>query len=117
MTPKTPTPQGISTLLRKAGFRRSERQGRSGPSSGYRVGKIYGRVQLNDGTVTGEGGAIEVRHAFWSMGGMPAERYRQELERYAPVIEAAGFRTEIQQGGRSLIVTAKPASPLTAKEG
>ena len=108
-TGKTPTPQGISALLRRAGFKRSVREGRSGASSGYRVGKIYGRVVLiqQDGAIIQEGRAVEVRHVFWSMGGTPAERYRQELERYAPAIEAAGYRTEIQNGGRSLIVTAK----------
>ena len=107
MPGKIPTASSISRLLKVAGFRRSESQGRSGSSSGYRVGKVYGRVILQDGTITEQGGAVEVRHSFWSMGGMPVERYRQELERYIPAIEAAGFRTEIQQGGRSLIVTAK----------
>lgn len=94
MTTKPPTPQGISALLRKAGFTRSARTGRSGTCSGFRAGKVYTRE-----------GAVRVSHHFWSMG-TPAERHREELTRYAEVITAAGYRAEIQNGGRDLIVTA-----------
>jgi hypothetical protein len=94
MTTKTPTPQGISALLRKAGFTRSERTGRGGYCSGYRVGKLYTRD-----------GAVRVSHHFWSMG-EPVTRHREELARYAEVITAAGYMAEIQNGGRDLIVTA-----------
>jgi hypothetical protein len=107
MSTKIPSPQGISRLLKDAGFKRSAYEGRSGASSGYRVGKAYTSVILQDGTVIEAEKAVKVTHHFWSMGGTPSARYRQELERYAPVIEAAGYRTEIQNGGRDLLVVAK----------
>lgn len=95
MPSKPPTPQGISALLRKAGFERSVSRGRSGSSSGFRVHKDYTRD-----------GAVRVTHHFWSMG-TPIERHQQELARYAQAITAAGYRAEITDGGWGLTVTAR----------
>lgn len=89
--PKTPTPQGISALLRKAGFARAEVKMRGG-RSGFRVHKDYS----SEGTVC-------VTHHFWSMG-VSAERKQQELARYAEAIIAARFSAQVN--GRDLIVTA-----------
>jgi hypothetical protein len=89
---KNPTPQGISALLRKAGFNRSERQGRAGgSSSGFRVGTDWTRT-----------GAVRVRHVFWSMGGGDAAPW---LAKYARTITEAGWTVEA--GTYELIVTAK----------
>lgn len=95
-TPKTPTPQGISALLRKAGFARSDSRPRGqGSSSGFTVGKVYGSE-----------GAVQVRHHFWSMG-TPLDRYEEKLTAYAEAITAAGFAAERDPGWHRLIVRAK----------
>jgi hypothetical protein len=82
MTAKTPTPQGISALLRKAGFQRAAVSTRDG-YSGFQVTKCHTRV-----------GAVKVRQYFF-LGGSPAARYREPLRRYANVIEAAGYSAEM----------------------
>lgn len=93
-SPKTPTPQGISALLRKAGFERSVSRPRNqGSSSGFIVGKCYD-----------DEGAVQVRHHFWSMG-TPLDRYEEKLAAYAEAITAAGFAAE--RGWHRLIVRAK----------
>jgi len=55
-TSKAPTAQGISALLRKAGFERSRRQARSGQSTGYLVEKSAAHP-----------GTVIVYHRRWSM--------------------------------------------------
>jgi hypothetical protein len=96
MTVKTPTPQAVSALLKRSGFKRSGlRSDGINDTGGYAVGKVY----------QGEG-IVRVRHYFLSMGaGM--DRHRAQLERYAEVITAAGYAAELQDDGRKLIVTAK----------
>lgn len=93
MTPsKPPTPQGISALLKRAGFPRSESRGRSGRCSGFVVSKDFTR-----------GNAVRVRHHFWSMGATP-EQHQQKLAEYTQTLAAAGWN--VDDGGRELIVTA-----------
>jgi len=90
---RQPTPQGISALLRKAGFQRSERTGRMGYSSGFAVSKSYGTE-----------GSVRVRYTTWSMGGGQEIRLRQ-LAKYVPVIEAAGWSVRYADRIAELIVT------------
>lgn len=90
MTPKHPTPQGISALLRKAGFDRAVISIRGG-NSGYKVEKCRARTD-----------AVKVRRYFY-LGGMPDARYREMLRKYAAAIEAAGYQTEA--GTYHLVVT------------
>ncbi len=93
MTPKPPTPQGISALLKRAGYDRSvSRSFRSGGStSGFRVGKDHRRDN-----------AVEVTHHFWSMGAK-SEQYAVKLAEYAKVITDAGWTVET--GEYELVVT------------
>jgi hypothetical protein len=88
----TPTPQGISALLRKAGFTRAV-IGIRGGNSGFKVTKCRAREN-----------AVEVRQYF-QLSVSSLEPYRDKLRRYAEVIEAAGYGTEA--GTYHLIVTAK----------
>lgn len=91
MTPKTPTPQGISALLKRARFPRAAGRG----THGFSAGKIY------QGS-----GVVRVRYWFAAGGGTDAER-RAHLERYAKVITAAGYIAELHDDGRKLLVFAK----------
>ena len=94
MTSKAPTPQGISALLRKAGFERSDYDSR-GSSTGFRVTKDYGHD-----------GAVRVRHYFLSMAPQ-AERRKEMLARYVKAITEAGW--SVEAGEWELIVTAGKA--------
>jgi hypothetical protein len=102
-TTKSPTPQGISALLRKAGHVRAVSKLRGGVS-GYSVSRY------------GAGPEVEVRYSSVSMG--TSMHYRRvKLTEYAKAIDAAGYAVEMRPEFPRLIVTAKPASPLAAKEG
>lgn len=102
VTAKTPTPQAISALLRKAGFERSV-------SSATR---IKGWHDYSAGYMARGYGAdsVEVRHMTGFDRGERAARARGEmLGRYADAITAAGWaveRTDYDQ----LIVTAPEES-------
>ena len=89
--PKVPTPQGISALLRKAGFERAVISARGG-NSGFKVEKCRAREN-----------AVKVYTYFQLQ--HPDESYRAMLRRYAKTIEAAGYSTEVY--AYHLIVTAK----------
>jgi hypothetical protein len=93
MATRTPTPQSISALLKRAGFTRAD----SRSDSGFAAGKIY----LGE-----DKGAVRVRHYFSSMG-TPDAQHRAQLERYAEAITEAGYAAEIDDDGRRLIVTAE----------
>lgn len=103
MTPKPPTPQGISALLKRAGFKRSERQ-IGGFGNGFVAEKIHGRDD-----------AIRVRHRFWSMRANRDDAL-PHLAAYSVAIEAAGWAVEF--GSWELIVTAKttPGTERSAAE-
>jgi hypothetical protein len=91
MTSKPPTPQGISRLLKSAGFKRSTPD----PwrhESGYRVTKAHGRD-----------GAVSVRHVFLTMG-VSGEHHRAKLDTYAKTITEAGWQVEART--YELVVTA-----------
>jgi hypothetical protein len=97
----TPTPQGISALLRKAGHTRAE-TGRFPSASGYRVyadRRRHGRVTVD----------------YLPAHRMPEGAVRDFLAAYAKTITEAGWTVEA--GTYELVVTAKPSSPLAAKEG
>jgi hypothetical protein len=90
---KTPTPQGISALLRRAGFTRAISKLRGGVS-GYSVSKVgfY---------------AVEIRYSSVTMSTSNEYRYAC-LDRYAKAITEAGYAVEIAAAGPPrLIVTAK----------
>ena len=93
MSAKQPTPQGISALLRKAGFEKAVISIRGG-NSGYKVEKC--RVREN---------AVKVRAYFQLR--MSDDSYRAMIARYAAAIEKAGFQTE--RGTYHLVVTAGSA--------
>jgi hypothetical protein len=103
MMTKPPTPQGISALLRKEGFTKSESsatavKGWRNRSRGYRVSRAYG-----------EDGAVHVEHetGLFRIGDADRERAMRELERYAEVLTAHGYA--VRKGGLiidRLIVTA-----------
>jgi hypothetical protein len=98
MTGKTPTASGISRLLAAAGFERAVISIMGG-NSGFQVTKCKAR----------EGG-VKVRQYFY-LGGVPDERYREMLRRYAKAIEGAGYCTE--GGTYHLVVTAgKPSESV-----
>ncbi len=94
MTAKQPTPQGISRLLRQAGFSKSAHQGRAKSSSGYRVSR---ELVAYEQRVT-----VRHRHHFWSMLGGDPGPY---LAKYAETITGAGYEVTIEK--YRLIVTAK----------
>ena len=89
---KTPTPQAISALLKRAGFERAVIKRRGGHSGFKGQEGVHGE-------------SVVVSHRFWAMGSTHAERYREWLDRYSSPIVAAGYSTSI--GVSSLIVTAK----------
>jgi hypothetical protein len=91
--PKTPTPQGISALLRKAGNTRAISKLRGGVS-GYSVSKY------------GAGPEVEVRYSSVTMG--TSMQYRcAKLTEYAKAIDCAGYAVEMRPEFPRLIVTAK----------
>ena len=95
MTAKTPTPQGISALLKRANFSRSESRGRSGRSTGFRVTRDYTT------------GCVKVEFVTWSMGVSSNSDYVQEkLSQYAGEITDAGYEV-LRPSPRWIIVTAK----------
>jgi len=63
--PKPPTPQGVSALLKRAGF-----------------STVYARE-----------GAVRVKHLFWSMRATP-EQHAAKLAPYAKAIAEAGWSVE-----------------------
>jgi hypothetical protein len=89
MTAKPPTPQAVSALLKRAGFKRSERQ-IGGFGDGF--------VAEKDWTAKG---AVRVGHRFWSLRGGDRGPW---LAKYAEAITAAGWAVEA--GERELVVTA-----------
>lgn len=92
MTTKTPAPQAISALLRKAGFTRAISKLRGG-ASGFGVSKLG----ID---------AVEVRYASITMG-TSNERRLTQLAKYAEAIEAAGFAVKTDTALPRLIVTTK----------
>ncbi len=103
MTTRPPTPQGISALLRKAGYVRAETHGK---------GPHRGEVSAAGYRVTGSShqGAVAVRWCPAS-DARPVERWdelavqrAEYLGSYAADIEAAGWAVERKTGW--LIVTA-----------
>jgi hypothetical protein len=108
-TPKTPTPQGISALLRKAGFERSE-------SSATRIRGYRRRSEGYSAAKWDDYGSVEVRYHRGMQLPDEADRIRPGmLAAYTEAIRAAGYSVTIKLGDH-LIVTAKPASPLDAKD-
>ena len=89
--PKQPSPQGISALLRKAGFTRAISKLRGGVS-GYSVSKL------------GAGPAVEVRYSSVTMSTSNMYRYAC-LAKYAEVIADAGYTVETALDLPRLIVT------------
>lgn len=87
---KPPTPQGISALLRRAGFDRAV-VSIMGGNSGFKVEQCRSRPA-----------AVKVRQYFLLRGS--DQRYGEALRRYRDVIEMAGYRTEL--GTYHLVVTA-----------
>ncbi len=95
-TTRNPTPQGISALLKRAGFTRSEPMERSGRNSGFLVNRDHGH-----------GGTVRVRHYFRMMGADQDGSIRKEkLAAYTKTITEAGWAVEA--GEHELIVTAAP---------
>jgi hypothetical protein len=117
MTPKTPTPQGISALLRKAGFKRSE-------SSTSRVRGFRNRSSGFVVSRRGDGEVAVYHETGFFMTDDAIEGRRAEQEgRYADVIEAAGYTVERGAGGMfaPVVVRAmpehKPAESASPTEG
>lgn len=92
MTVKQPTPQGISALLKRAGFTRSEPDGRNGRCSGFLVSS------------RSSGDGARVRHYFRTMAGRDSSSQPQIVAAYAEAIRAAGWAVEAK--GWELAVTA-----------
>ena len=92
-SPKPPTPQGISRLLKSAGFTKGVIKMRGG-CSGFAVEADHFRP-----------GAVRVRHKFWAMGYRTPEQYREWQDRYAKTITGAGWSVKAEE--YELIVTAK----------
>jgi hypothetical protein len=93
--PKALTPQGVSALLKKAGFTRSESAERGSACSGFVVRKDWTRDS-----------AVRVRHQFLLMStDRNGTRRAEELARYAKAITDAGW--DVETGEYELIVTVK----------
>jgi hypothetical protein len=101
VTAKPPTPQGISALLRKAGFQRYVNSV-SEYRDGYRVSA--GRTRFERGVV--------VEHvAFCTSIHMRDTCHAEMLAKYAEGIAAAGWHLGgLTRDGRRLIVTAREDS-------
>ena len=93
MATKAPTPQGISALLRKAGFTRSQESGQYWRHPGYIVRKDWAA----DGTV-------RVQY-FNSSGASSKAQVDARLRKYTEAITAAGYHVQSGVHG-DLIVTA-----------
>jgi hypothetical protein len=116
MATKQPTPQGISALLRKAGFKRSESnstqiRGYRNRSSGFVASK------RGDGEV-----AVYLETGFFMIDDAMRRRRAADEGAYADVIEAAGYAVERGGGGMFSPVVVRalpdsnPAEIDTAKE-
>jgi hypothetical protein len=92
MTAKTPTPQGISALLRKAGFTKAVVRRHYITCPGYHVSKPAGFPA----------GAVQVNH--WTGSSSTFRQDREMLSRYAEAIAAAGY--SIKADDWDLIITA-----------
>ena len=90
--PKPPTPQGISALLKRAGFVRAVSKLRGGVS-GFSVSKL------------GAGPEVEVRYSSVTMG-TSSEHRLMHLARYARVLGLHGYAVETDASWPRLIVTA-----------
>ena len=114
-SPKLPTPQGVSCLLRNAGFecsaetRKGRRVYENTPGFAARRSPAYPGAVLVDWLVGSESPEMD-----WP-------RHRQMLAAYAEEITSHGWdvRTEDDKIGRPshLIIMANPASLLAAKNG
>jgi hypothetical protein len=95
VTTKTPTTQGISALLRKAGFEKSVSH--ASRVRGWRNHSWGYVVQRGD-----EEGAVRVYHQTASFRVLDAERQQvtEQQDRYADAIEAAGYAAKRGDGGR-----------------
>jgi hypothetical protein len=107
MTAKHPTPQGISALLRKAGFKRSESnstriRGHRSRSSGFVAFK------RGDGEV-----AVYHETGFFMINDAIRRRRSADEDAYADAIEAAGYAVERGGGGMfgPIMVTAISETP------
>lgn len=105
---KPPTPQGISSLLKRAGFARSEKRstrikGWTESSQGYRVTRYR------------EDGVAVHHEPGFARGAAAQVREHEKLTAYAKAIEEAGWKVQRDQVGfsTSLIVTAQPAEEAT----
>lgn len=102
---KQPTPQGISALLRKAGFEKST----------TRPGRIRGFREWTEGyeVTKYHGGGVSVKWCPHSLRarGNNEDREQEMLDRYRKVIEDAGYA--VADGSTALtgklLVTAKEA--------
>lgn len=99
---KQPTPQGISSLLRKAGFSRSESS-----STAVKGWRNYSRGYV----VRGSGpGTVTVRHEDGKFRPDDEDHKRSaDMEtQYAEAIRVAGYAVEVREGGYfgAMIVTA-----------
>lgn len=103
-TPKPPTPQGISALLRKAGFKRSESsttqiKGWRNYSEGFKVARSHG---IEPG--------VRVEHKTGFRRGPETEKRRTAmLTQYAEAIAKAGYCVERDELWPGLNVTAESA--------
>ena len=94
-----PTPQGISALLKRAGFTRSDSTGGGGAGSGYVVSFERAR---------GKNASVRVRYHSRSAGWSSSPEYvKAALAGYAETITGAGWTVEAGEYG--LIVTAGKA--------
>jgi hypothetical protein len=99
---KQPTPQGISALLKNAGFKRSEAKkssikGLTDESEGFKVRKY------RDDSVS-----VSYRPGMLFRGTQGQIREHEHLGKYTETIESAGFKVQQDQVGYalSLIVSA-----------
>lgn len=107
---KPPTPQGISVLLRKAGFEKSvvtrNTRHHKAHTAGYHVTTIMGEVRVNWWPETDDSAAAH-------QAAIP--KGREMRARYADVIAAAGWA--VTEKMHTLIVTAKPETPAGDADG
>jgi hypothetical protein len=82
MTPKSPTPQGISALLAKAGFTRAIVKASAAGCAGFAVTADRSRSD-----------AVRVRYRSWSMVG-PNSRSAERNADYAKAIRDAGWTVD-----------------------
>ena len=101
-TPKPPTPQGISALLKRAGFERSE-------SSATRIKGWRKSSEGYSASKWDDDGSVEVT---WHRGLLSPSEADEERPRmlvaYTETITAAGYSVRLQSNDR-LIVTAGKA--------